>query len=65
MVCATGLPLRVEPLLHEWQVYESGTDNFEKARTMFLENNGELLPNSPIQYVDSYGDEVSFSRMHG
>nr|DAM47274.1 MAG TPA: broad specificity phosphatase [Caudoviricetes sp.] len=48
--CATGLPLRVEPLLHEWQVYESGTDNFEKARTMFLENKGELPPNSPIQY---------------
>ena len=22
VVCATGLPLRVEPLLHEWQVYE-------------------------------------------
>ena len=40
VVCATGLPLRVEPLLHEWQVYESGTDNFEKARTMFLENKG-------------------------
>ena len=50
VVCATGLPLRVEPLLHEWQVYESGIDNFEKARTMFLENNGELLPNSPVQY---------------
>ena len=50
MVCATGLPLRVEPLLHEWQVYESGTDNFEKARRLFLENHGELLPNSPIQY---------------
>ena len=50
MACVTGLPLRVEPLLHEWQVYESGTDNFEKARTIFLENNGELLPNSPIQY---------------
>ena len=50
VVCTTGLPLRVEPLLHEWQVYESGTDNFEKARTMFLENKGELLPNSPIQY---------------
>ena len=49
----TGLPLRVEPLLHEWQVYESGTDNFEKARTMFLENNGDLLPNSPIQYETS------------
>ena len=47
---ATGLPLRVEPLLHEWQVYESGIENFEKARTLFLGNNGELLPNSPIQY---------------
>ena len=40
VACATGLPLRVEPLLHEWQVYESGTDKFEKARTMFLENKG-------------------------
>ena len=43
-------PLRVEPLLHEWQVYETGIENFEKARTLFLENKGELLPNSPIQY---------------
>lgn len=50
VVCATGLPLRVEPLLHEWQVYESGTDKFEKARTMFLENKGKLLSNSPIRY---------------
>ena len=50
VVCATGLPLRVEPLLHEWQVYESGVENFEKARTLFLGNNGELFPNSPIQY---------------
>ena len=24
--------------------------NFEKARTMFLENKGKLLPNSPIRY---------------
>ena len=47
---ATGLPLRVEPLLHEWQVYESGIDRFEEARRLFLENNGELLPNSPVQY---------------
>ena len=38
-----GLPLRVEPLLHEWQVYESGIENFETARTLFLENNGKLL----------------------
>ena len=50
VVRATGLPLRVEPLLHEWQVYESGIENFEKARTLFLENNGKLLPDSPIQY---------------
>lgn len=47
---ATGLPLRVEPLLHEWQVYETGIMNFETARRLFLENKGELLPNSPIQY---------------
>ena len=50
VTCATELPLRVEPLLHEWQVYESGVENFEKARTLFLENNGSLPPNSPIQY---------------
>ena len=50
VVCATGLPLRVEPLLHEWQVYESGIENFETARRLFLENKGELLPNSPVQY---------------
>ena len=48
--CATGLPLRVEPLLHEWQVYEAGIEDFETARCLFLENKGELLPNSPIQY---------------
>ena len=50
VACATGLPLRVEPLLHEWQVYESGTDRFEESRRLFLENKGELLPNSPVQY---------------
>lgn len=50
VACATGLPLRVAPLLHEWQVYESGIDRFEEARHLFLENNGELLSNSPIQY---------------
>ena len=50
VACVTGLPLRVEPLLHEWQVYESGIDRFEEARRLFLENKGELLPNSPIQY---------------
>ena len=50
LACATGLPLKVEPLLHEWQVYESGIDRFEEARCLFLENKGELLPNSPVQY---------------
>ncbi|KXT79569.1 hypothetical protein SORDD14_01703 [Streptococcus oralis] len=50
VACATGLPLRVEPLLHEWQVYESGIESFEKARSLFLENKGELPPNSPIRY---------------
>ena len=50
VACATGLPLRVEPLLHEWQVYESGIEKFEQARELFLENNGALLPSSPIQY---------------
>ena len=50
VACATGLPLREEPLLHEWQVYQTGRENFEKARSLFLANNGELLSNSPIQY---------------
>ena len=50
LACATGLPLRVEALLHEWQVYETGIENFETARCLFLENKGELLPNSPVQY---------------
>ena len=50
LASAIGFPLRVEPLLHEWQVYESGVENFEKARTLFLGNNGSLPPNSPIQY---------------
>ncbi len=50
VACATGLPLRVEPMLHEWQVYETGIENFERARCLFLENKGKLLPNSSIQY---------------
>ena len=50
LASAIGLPLRVEPLLHEWQVYESGIDRFEEARRLFLENKGELLPNSLVQY---------------
>ena len=50
VACATGLPLRVEPLLHEWQVYETGMENFERARCLFLENKGKLRPKSSIQY---------------
>jgi len=48
LTCATGLPLRVEPLLHEWQVYESGIENFEKARTPFFANYDKVprLPDS-------------------
>ena len=58
--CATGLPLRVEPLLHEWQVYETGIENFETARCLFLENKGELSPNSPIQYETAEGMRSRF-----
>ena len=60
VACATGLPLRVEPLLHEWQVYESGIDRFEEARRLFLENNGELLPNSPVQYETAVDMKTRF-----
>jgi len=44
------LPLFVEPLLHEWQVYESGIEKFEQARKLFFENNGCLPARSPVQY---------------
>ena len=44
------LPLFVEPLLHEWQVYESGIEKFEQARELFFENNGCLPARSPVQY---------------
>ncbi len=57
---ATGLPLRVEPLLHEWKVYETGIESFERARCLFLENKGELLPNSPIQYETAEEMRVRF-----
>lgn len=43
VVCATGLSLRVEPLLHEWQVYKTGIENFETARRLFLENKGSCF----------------------
>ena len=36
--------------IRKWYREESGIENFEKARTLFLENNGKLLPDSPIQY---------------
>ena len=60
VACATALPLRVEPLLHEWQVYQTGRENFEKARSLFLENNGALLPSSPIQYETAEGMRARF-----
>jgi hypothetical protein len=44
------LPLFVEPFLHEWQVYESGTEKFEQARRLFFENNGSLPAGSPVRY---------------
>ena len=44
------LPLFVEPFLHEWQVYESGTEKFEQARKLFFENNGSLPAGSPVRY---------------
>jgi len=31
-------------------VSSTGIENFETARCLFLENKGELLPNSPVQY---------------
>ena len=68
LACATGLPLRVEPLLHEWQVYETGIENFETARCLFLENKGKLLPNSPVQYPNcgswsSFVEEVEVAEV--
>ena len=65
VACATGLPLRVEPLLHEWQVYESGIDRFEEARRLFLENNGELLQNSPVQYETAVEMKTRFLESMG
>ncbi|KXT63754.1 hypothetical protein STRDD04_01561 [Streptococcus sp. DD04] len=59
------LPLFVEPLLHEWQVYETGRENFEKARSLFLENNGALLPSSPIQYETAEQMKARFFRALG
>ena len=45
------LPLFVEPFLHEWQVYESGTEKFEQARKLFFENKGSLPSGSPVWYA--------------
>lgn len=40
----------MEPFLHEWQVYESGTEKFEQARKLFFENDGSLPAGSPVHY---------------
>ena len=56
------LPLFVEPLLHEWQVYESGTEKFEQARELFFENNGCLPARSPVQYEIAEEMKVRFFR---
>ena len=56
------LPLFVEPLLHEWQVYESGTEKFEQARKLFFENNGCLPAGSPVRYETAEQMEARFLR---
>ena len=56
------LPLFVEPLLHEWQVYESGTEKFEQARKLFFENNGSLPAGSPVRYETAEQMKVRFLR---
>ena len=50
LVRQRDLPLFVEPLLHEWRVYATGTENFEKARQLFWENGGAVPEGSPIAY---------------
>ena len=59
------LPLFVEPLLHEWQVYESGTEKFEQARKLFFENNGCLLAGSPVRYETAEQMKARFLRTLG
>ena len=44
VACATGLPLIVEPLLHEWQVYGTGIETLKQLEACFRKQ-GELLPN--------------------
>ena len=48
--CATGLPFKGRAFIARMAGLRSGVENFEKARTLFLENNGKLLPRCPIQY---------------
>ena len=62
VVCATSLPLRVEPLLHEWQVYETGIEKFEQARKLFFENKGSLPAGSPVRYETAEQMKARFLR---
>ena len=55
------LPLFVEPFLHEWQVYKSGTEKFEQARKLFFENNDFLPAESPVRYETAEQMKVRFS----
>ena len=56
------LPLFVEPFLHEWQVYESGTEKFEQARRLFFENNGSIPAGSPVRYETAEQMKARFLR---
>ena len=56
------LSLFVEPLLYEWQVYESGTKKFEQARKLFFENNGSLPAGSPVRYETAEQMKARFFR---
>ena len=56
------LSLFVEPLLHEWQVYESGTEKFAQARELFFEHNGCLPAGSPVRYETAEQMKARFFR---
>ncbi len=56
------LSLFVEPLLYEWQVYESGTKKFEQARKLFFENNCSLPAGSPVRYETAEQMKARFFR---
>ena len=57
------LSLFVEPFLHEWQVYKSGTEKFEQARKLFFENNDFLPAESPVRYETAEQMKVRFSML--